>query len=475
MKKNEPIKIDIDLSIAGISRRTIEKIISAWHESGNAPPVIRPDLPEEDVLRLIGLMTDCIKEEGGEISRQAKVVHLGLIYIKLSKKGKERFLKILTQRFDVDTDQLDQKINQLKSVQTDEEKVKAELELRNALIPPRMKLLRQLITLPNGFIFLKDMRRDLLPMIRSIPRLKKLDIDIKSLLISYFDVNLLDLREITWESPAAMLEKLMEYEAVHEIASWNDLKHRLFTDRRVYAFFHFRMPNDPLIFVEVALVNGMPGSIQKLLDVNTKPNDPTKSDTAIFYSISNTQKGLAGISFGNFLIKRVVKKLTSELPNIRVFATLSPIPLFMKWLLPYLEEGGDTFFKKHEEENICRISGNTDPAAGLLEILASKGWSESEEISEAIKKPLMRLCAHYLIYVKKGKRAFDPVAHFHLSNGAKIQHIHWLGDVSEKGMLQSAGIMLNYHYRLNKIPANHENYMATGEVYASKDARSWLE
>jgi len=473
--KSKEFQPEIDLSIAGISRKTIDKIVTAWQESGNPPPRIRPDIPPEDEERLKNLMTECIREEGGDISRQAKVVHLGMIYINLSKKGKERFLRILARSFDVDTVILDEKIGALRAANNDKERIEAELMLRDALVPPRVKLLRQLIKLPNGFIFLKDMRRDLIPMIKSIPRLKKLDTDIEILLSSYFDVNLLDLKEISWNSPATLLEKLMEYEEVHEINSWEDLKHRLFTDHRMFAFFHFRMPNDPLIFLEVALANGMPGSIQKLLDVNAPAIDPKKADTAVFYSISNTQKGLAGISFGNFLIKRVVKKLSDELPNLKTFATLSPIPRFCQWLHPYLKEGGDPLFSTNESKKICELSGRKDSGEGFLEMINDNFWYKNPENEKVLKRPLMRLCTHYLIRVKKGERALDPVAHFHLSNGAKIQHINWMADVSKKGISQSCGIMVNYHYRLNKIVLNHETYLTTGEVYASKDTLSWLK
>ena len=477
MKKKKPniSQPEIDLSIAGISRKTIDKIVTAWKESGNPPPKIHPDMLPEDEKSLINLMTECIKEEGGDISRQAKVVHLGMIYINLSQKGKGKFLRILARNFDVDTDLLDERIRKLRTAGNETERIEAELSLLDALIPPRVKLLRQLIKLPNGFIFLKDMRSDLIPMIKSIPRLKKLDTDIENLLSAYFDVNLLDLQEISWNSPASLLEKLMEYEKVHKILSWEDLKHRLFTDHRVFAFFHFRMPNDPLIFVEVALGNGMPGNIQKLLDVKAPANDPAESDTAIFYSISNTQKGLTGISYGNFLIKRVVQHLSEELPNLKTFATLSPIPGFYQWLYAYLQEGGDPLVTANESTKICNLSGKRNSREGLLEILKDEYWYRNTEKEKILKKPLMRLCAHYLINIKRGKKAFDPVAHFHLSNGAKIQNIHWMADISKKGISKSCGIMLNYHYRLNKIELNHESYLATGNVYASKDARSWLK
>ena len=475
-KKN--FKLEIDPAITGISRRTINNIIAIWQESSNAFPVISPDISEDEKSVVIQLISDCIKEEGGDISRKAKVVHLAMIYINLNNSGKEKFLKILAHDFDVDILSLDKIIHNLQKAKTDEQKIKSELILRDALIPPRILFLRQLITLPNGFIFLKDMRCDLLPMIKSAPRLRKLSDDIKMLLMTYFDVNLLDLKEVTWDSPASMLEKLMEYEAVHEIGSWKELKHRLFTDHRVFAFFHNRMSNDPLIFVEVALVKGMSNNIQKLIDVNVKSGDPYEADTAIFYSISSTQKGLEGISFGNFLIKRVVKRITAEFENIKTFATLSPIPMFRHWLINHIKCGGNCLFKPDEEKNIIKISKNINAAHGLLEILNLENWHENNEIAEKIKLPLMRLCAHYLFNVKRNNdplRALDPVANFHLSNGAKIEHIHWMADISKRGMKQSAGIMLNYHYRLDKIAINHENYMTKGNLHASSTAKSWLE
>ncbi len=474
-KRLKKLNLEIDPSLAGVSRRTVEKIMNAWYESGNAPPKLNPDIPEEDKDLLIRQMLDCLDEEIGDISRRARVVHLGMIYINLTDEGKKNFLITLDTQFDVDNVLLEEKIKNLRQAENDEDRIRAEFDFREALIPPRVKLLRQLITLPDGFIFLKDMRKDLLPLIKDHPRLKKLDDDIKNLLATYFDINLLDLQEIDWSTPAATLEKLMEYEAVHEISSWDDLKHRLHTGRRVYAFFHYKMPNDPLIFVEVALVNGMPDNIQKLIDVDTEPVNPATADTAIFYSISNTQVGLKGISFGNFLIKQVVKKLSAELPNLKFFATLSPVPRFMSWLLPYLREGGDPLLSKTEAGEISPYSKTNNPGLGLAEILENKRWFENRELLGTVKRPLMRLCAHYLINVKRGLRAYDPVAHFHLSNGARILNMHWMADPSEKGIAQSAGIMLNYNYELKKIVQNHEKYLTDHKINASKRVRSWLK
>lgn len=474
-KRTKKLNFIIDASIAGVSRRTVEKIMNAWYESGKAPPKINPELPEEDKERLIQQMSNCLDEEGGDISRRARVVYLGMIYISLTDEGKKNFLITLATQFDVDTVLLEDKIKNLRQAKHDEDRIRAEFEFREALIPPRVKLLRQLITLPDGFIFLKDMRKDLQPLIKSYPHLKKLDDDIKNLLVTYFDINLLDLQEIDWNTPAATLEKLIEYEAVHEISSWDDLKHRLHTDRRVYAFFHYKMPNDPLIFVEVALVNGMPDNIQKLIDIRIAAEDPKTADTAIFYSISNTQKGLTGISFGNFLIKRVVKKLSAELPNLKSFATLSPAPRFLGWLMPYLREGGDPLLSKSEAGKLSPYSKINNPGLGLSEILENKHWHENRELAETVKRPLMRLCAHYLINIKQDLKAYDPVAHFHLSNGARILNMHWMADPSEKGMAQSAGIMLNYDYELKKIVQNHENYLTNHKINTSKRVRAWLK
>ncbi len=473
---DENFKIEEDPAIAGISRRTIKNIIKEWHETGHELAVIRPTLPNTDKKLLLHLIHECLKDEGGEISRQAKVIHVAMTYINLSPHGKWRFLELLANNFDVDFATLYKQIHKQQTAKTDEEKAYIELQLRESLVPSRMKFLRQLITLPNGFIFLKDMRRDLLPIIKTNARLKKLSDDIKSLLATYFDINLLDLIEIKWNSPAVMLERLMEYEAVHEISSWKELKHRLLTDHRVFAFVHYKMPNEPLIFIEVALVKGMSNNIQKLIDVKIKPGDPHKADTAIFYSISSTQRGLDGISFGNFLIKRVVQRLSLEYTNLTTFATLSPAPLFRSWLSAFLQFSGENLLKPLEEEAIIALSGNKNPSLGILDLLNIRKWYDNDDISQTLKAPLMRLCANYLFNVKqkKVKRAYDPVANFHLSNGAKIEHINWLADISKKGISQSAGIMMNYHYRPDKIFINHENYLTDGTIHASSDARSWL-
>jgi malonyl-CoA decarboxylase len=294
-----------------------------------------------------------------------------------------------------------------------------------------------------------------------------LEEDLKGLLANWFDIGFLELRRITWESPAALLEKLMAYEAVHEIRGWTDLKNRLEADRRCFAFFHPRMPDEPLIFVEVALVTGMTGDIHALLDEAAPITDPHVADAAIFYSISNCQRGLAGISFGDFLIKRVVDALAIELPRLKVFATLSPVPGFRAWL-----EG-----QSRRDELLLPAERTAIEAIGEggseRDLLALLDRHADPKVAAVLRDPLIRLCAWYLLREKTSSgRALDPVAHFHLSNGARVERLNWLGDVSDKGLQQSAGIMVNYLYRLADIEVNHEAYRGEGRVVAASAIRN---
>jgi len=272
----------------------------------------------------------------------------------------------------------------------------------------------------------------------------------------------------------ALLEKLIVYEAVHEIRGWTDLKNRLEADRRCFAFFHPRMPDEPLIFVEVALTRGIADSIHPLLDESAPLGDPMGADTAIFYSISNCQKGLAGISFGNFLIKRVVDSLAAELPRLKAFATLSPSPGFRNWLDELLAAGENGVLSVAEQRAIDALP-NGSGASGLRQLLGSPGWHESEPIMRALRAPLLRLCARFLMLEKTAAgRARDPVAHFHLSNGARLERLNWAADLSPKGLQQSAGIMMNYLYRLSEIESNHEAYTAEGMIAASTAIRTLI-
>jgi malonyl-CoA decarboxylase len=287
------------------------------------------------------------------------------------------------------------------------------------------------------------------------------------LLSTWFDIGFLDLRRITWGAPAALLEKLINYEAVHEIRSWEDMKNRLDSDRRCFAFFHPRMPDEPLIFVEVALVDGMADNVAVLLDEAAPLVDPAhNANTAIFYSISNAQRGLAGISFGGFLIKRVADLLASELPGLKTFATLSPIPGFRRWLDAKLDAGEPLLLPAEARKlaEATKIGNDTESLRSVL----NADWAGEPALAEALQPPLVRLCARYLVNEKgRGDRALDPVAHFHLTNGARVERINWLGDTGERGMRASAGLMVNYLYELGRIEENHERYTGEGGVTAS--------
>jgi len=304
------------------------------------------------------------------------------------------------------------------------------------------------------------------------PALRSLDADLRELLTSWFDVGFLDLYQITWDSPAALLEKLMAYEAVHEIRSWDDLRNRVDSDRRLFALFHPRMPDEPLAFVEVALVKGIAGNVQSLLDEQAPKADPAAADTAIFYSISNTQRGLRGISFGDYLIKRVVRRLSKELPRIKIFATLSPVPGFMAWLTDCPAETVIQAMSETELGGVCALGGLDDPVAALHTVLARPDWPADPVIRKALKEPFLRLGVRYILERRESGDPIDPVARFHLKNGARLERINWLGDISEQGLRRSAGLMVNYRYALDEIEANHEAYMQDGRIAMSAEVRA---
>ncbi|MBO9453554.1 malonyl-CoA decarboxylase [Tropicibacter sp. R16_0] len=299
--------------------------------------------------------------------------------------------------------------------------------------PARQELVRRLNRVPGATGALVKMRADLLRLGGKEPELQALDLDFRHLFASWFNRGFLVLRPINWTSPAHILEKIIAYEAVHAIDSWDDLRRRLEpTDRRCFAFFHPSMPDEPLIFVEVALTKGIPGSVQALLaeDRDAMPTD--EADTAVFYSISNCQAGLASISFGNSLIKQVAADLSAELAGLKTFVTLSPIPELTKWL-----------------KQIDLTWTTDDP------------------------EHMRALAAHYLLTAKsRGGLPFDPVARFHLGNGAIVHAVHADADISDKGRAQSGGTMVNYLYDLSKVAQNHENFATTREVVATSDVRA---
>jgi malonyl-CoA decarboxylase len=460
--------------------RTLANLRNAWREialsaRGVLSGAPRPDLPEDDVGRLRQQMLTCLDGRGGEVTARARAAELGRAFLALNPAGRERFLRLLAEEFDTDHRIVDDCCALVAAAADAPARAAAERALRAALTPPRVKLLRQFNVLPEGVKFLVDRRAELLAAAGDDAALRGLGDDLRELLASWFDIGFLELRRISWDSPASLLEKLIAYEAVHEIRGWTDLKNRLEADRRCFAFFHPRMPDEPLIFVEVALVSGIADNIHALLDEAAPIGDPQAADTAIFYSISNCQKGLVGISFGDFLIKRVVDALALELPRLKNFATLSPLPGFRAWLMAESERGGLLIGSEARPMRALANGFDDDNADRLLlRLLDGPDWAEDGRTAAAVlHEPLLRLAARYLLQARAPSgRALDPVAHFHLSNGARVERLNWLADISPKGLQQSAGIMVNYLYRLDHIEANHEAYRDEGRVVASGSVRN---
>ncbi|MCB1883504.1 MAG: malonyl-CoA decarboxylase [Geminicoccaceae bacterium] len=329
--------------------------------------------------------------------------------------------------------------------------------------PPRQDLFRRMNMAPGGTALLVRLRESLLDLLPQHPELAAVDDDLLHLLASWFNRGFLTFGRVDWHSPAVLLEKLIAYEAVHPFRGWDDLRRRLGPDRRCFAFFHPALPDEPLIFVQVALTQGMADRVAPFVDPDRPFEDPAKADTAIFYSISNCQKGLRGVSFGSFLIKQVAAELQREWPSLLTFATLSPVPGFRRWLAS-LVKGLPAAGEQDEARKIL-----VEVAAGL----ERPGWQEEPETAKALRGPLSALCAHYLTQAKRPDGSpLDPVARFHLGNGARLERIDWLGDTSPNGLRQSAGLMVNYAYRLDRLEQNHEAYVNDGRVVAARGVLS---
>jgi|AP45_3_1055517.scaffolds.fasta_scaffold11329_1 malonyl-CoA decarboxylase len=467
----------------GIFDRTLKNLKGAWRGIADASydataAGARPDLPDGDIKTLKEQMRACLETRGGEVSARGRAAALGHVYLALDNTGRERFLSVLANDFDIDGAPVDAAIEEYNMAEGRDARCLAQAVLKKSLEAPRIKLLTQFNALPDGVKFLVDMRAELLAMNSEDPSLQGLEQELKSLLSTWFDVDFLELRRITWDNAsAALLEKLIAYEAVHTIDGWDDLKNRLESDRRCFAYFHPRMPDEPLIFVEVALVHGLADNIQSLLDESMPVLDPQSVDTAIFYSISNAQKGLAGISFGNFLIKRVAENLSAEFKGLKRFATLSPVPGFMRWLNNTLAHGDPDLLTPGERKALSAAVGRSAGAKGTFKtLLENPEWPSDSTMSEALRAPLMRLCARYLIKEKGlNKRALDPVAHFHLTNGANMEKLNWRADLSARGVRNSASIMINYLYDLGRVEDNHETYTSSGKIKASSAVRGFLK
>jgi malonyl-CoA decarboxylase len=383
--------------------------------------------PDREHRSIEALCCDLLGSSG-EVSGMALARLILDRYAGLDDAGKLAFFEFLTRDMGVDPDQVRDTLARFETL-PHRASYRA---FMSAAEPPRQELARRLNQVPGATAQLVAMRADLLRLARDNPVLSVLDLDLKHLFASWFNRGFLVLRPINWTSSADVLEKIIAYEAVHAIDSWDDLRRRLQpADRRCFGFFHPAMPDEPLIFVEVALTRGIPGAIHDVLSEDREVITARDADTAVFYSISNCQSGLAGISFGNSLIKQVVADLSQEVPNLKTFVTLSPIPDLMRWL-------AQNDIALPEDEDACR-----------------------------------QVAARYLLHAKRADDTpFDPVARFHLGNGALVHAVHAGADLSPNGQRQSGGVMVNYLYDLNHITQNHERFAATGRIAASADVKA---
>ncbi|MCX7157276.1 MAG: malonyl-CoA decarboxylase [Rhodocyclales bacterium] len=402
-------------------------------------------------------LAECAEARGGEVSARTRAAALAQTCLELDDSGRHAFLRLISLEFGPAPERVAKAHEAYQQAVGTGGQWDAEAELRAALRSARLRILTQFNAIPQGVKFLVDLRADLLRYLDEDPELAPLDRELESRLAAWFDVGFLELQRITWNSSAALLEKLIQYEAVHEIRSWTDLKDRLDSDRRLYAFFHPRMPMEPLIFVEVALTDRLADSVQALLDEHAPVFDSRRADTAIFYSISNTQAGLRGVSFGSFLLKRVIDDLQRDFPKLRHFATLSPLPGFASWA------------RKNPQ---ALIDVGLELDAGQL---AAGDWTQNAAAAREISDALARLAARYLTLAKAsrgdGRQPFDAVARFHLGNGARIERINPLGDASPKGMQQSFGVMVNYLYDVDDLENNVESFAREGTIATSAAVR----
>ncbi|HEU0222070.1 MAG TPA: malonyl-CoA decarboxylase [Paracoccaceae bacterium] len=406
-----------------------------------------------------GLLVTCeqlLKGEG-EATGLARARQILDRYARFTPEEKAAFFKGVTSRFGVDGKGLEAAIERWREGQGDAEA----RAIHYACEPRSLELFRRLNRAPGGARDLVAMRADLLRAMREDPGLAVLDADFQHLFVSWFNRGFLELRRIDWSSPAEILEKIIAYEAVHEINGWDDLRRRVAApDRRLYAFFHPALSGEPLIFVEVALTEAIPAAIGPILADGRRPLAPKSAATAVFYSISNCQEGLRGISFGNFLIKQVVEELQREFPGLKTFVTLSPVPGFRGWAEEVAGRGEEGLLAPAECQAVAELR---EKGADWAAIAAR------EEL-------LAPLAARYLLEARRPRGGpVDSVARFHLGNGARLERINTGADRSARGIRSSWGVMVNYLYDLDRIERNHEAFANGGEVIASPAIRRLLK
>jgi malonyl-CoA decarboxylase len=414
----------------------------------------RRGAPADRSESLIDLCEDLVSVRG-EASGTALARDILLRFSEMTTGPRIAFFEALAHRFGPDEKRIAAAVEAWQKKPNDANAA----ELHAAAEPRRQELFRRLNMAPGGTRALVAMREKLMNALDHREDLAAVDADFVHLFSSWFNRGFLVLRRIDWSTPASILEKIIQYEAVHEIHDWRDLRARIDPiDRRCYAFFHPALNDDPLIFVEVALTREIADAIPPILAAKREVIASERATTAVFYSISNCQRGLAGVSFGSFLIKQVAAEISKELPKLTTFVTLSPVPGFAKWLKRELDQDTSTAIDEGDREALAALDG------GL--------WVKDDAAAERLREPLMRAAATYFMTARTRTRApVDPVARFHLGNGARLERIDWLGDPSPKGIAQSYGIMVNYLYDLDDIEKNHEAYAESRTIVASNAVR----
>lgn len=442
-------------------RSTHERLQATLRRSGEAlsPRVLR---------RLLTDLQAVVAPRVSEIEGGRRAQAIAAWYAEATPEERRDLWLLMCEQFAPDATRFKSAQQRYEAAAGTDDAPQAEAHLRRAMVSPRTRLLQRFAVFPEGMRFLVDLRAELLPLLKSDKRLLPLDAELEQLFSTWFDVAFLELRRLSWDSPASLIEKLIKYEAVHDIRSWADLKNRLDSDRRCYGFFHPRLPNEPLIFVEVALVNEISSSITPLLDEAAEAADIQRATTAIFYSISSTQTGLRGVSFGDSLIKHVAETLTEEFPRLRTFATLSPIPGFRSWLSKNCAAQLEQLDEKRLAE-LGRAVGFEPPQAAHVLAAADKALELPPK--SPVRQLLMQCAARYLGRELHDGKPVDPVARFHLGNGARVERLNWAGDPSAKGLKQSFGLMVNYLYDLKRIDKHH-GLLAQGRVPVSGDIDS---
>ncbi|WP_353233282.1 malonyl-CoA decarboxylase [Diaphorobacter ruginosibacter] len=441
-------------------RSTHERLEATLRRNGEAlsPRVLR---------RLLTDLQQVIAPRVSEVEGGRRAAAIAQWYAGASEAERHDLWLLMCEQFTPDAARVKNAQQKYEAAMGTPDAPQAEAALRRVLTSPRTRLLQRFAAFAQGMRFLVDLRAEFLPHLKTDKRLMPLEAELEQLFATWFDVAFLDLRRLSWDSPASLIEKLIKYEAVHDIRSWADLKNRLDSDRRCYGFFHPSLPGEPLIFVEVALVTEISASITPLLDESAAPSDLSKATTAIFYSISNTQTGLRGVSFGDSLIKHVVETLNEEFPRLKRFATLSPIPGFRSWLGKHCARQLELLDEKRLAE-LGRAVGAEPPQAAQVMATAESLAREPEDAKSPVRQFIMECAARYLAREMVDDKPVDPVARFHLGNGARVERLNWAGDPSSKGLKQSFGMMVNYLYDLKRID-KHRAMLGDGRIPASSD------